>query len=80
MFFLQVLILMIYRKKMNKKTWITRETNLLGSLEARVQLSATFIAAVLHTVPAVLNADQQILDQGDVLLLAEVLQLGAGAV
>ena len=53
---------------------------LLGSFESRVQLPTALIAAVLHSIPAVLYADQQVLDQSDILFLTEVFQLSSSAV
>lgn len=48
---------------------------LLGPLPGVVQLAASFHRPLHQLLPAALHAEQQVLDQHHVLLLAEVLQM-----
>lgn len=52
-------------------------THLLGLLVASLQVPGPLSAAWHNFLPAVLHAGQEILDEDDVLLLAEVLEVGA---
>ena len=52
-------------------------THLLGLLVASLQVPGPLGAARHDFLPAVLHAGQEVLDEDDVLLLAEVLEVGA---
>lgn len=51
------------------------EPHLLGSLPGIVQLPPALHRALHQLLPAALHAEQQVLDQHHVLLLAEILQV-----